>query len=282
MTVDWRYVGKKIRRVFLGAVLIYLSVAAILFVFQRHFIYPNYMRDAPASGGEGIAGLQRLWRDIGDDDKPVEAWLLPGKGVSAERPGPLLVFTHGNAELIDDWPSSLEQYRLWGFNVLLPEYRGYGRSGGSPAQDEITEDLIWFLDQVIERPEVDGQRLVYHGRSLGGGAACALAAARPPKALILQSTFARLADLASRFFMPSILVFDEWDNESVLPQLACPVLIMHGTHDRLIPFSHAERLVQAAKRAKLVKQDCRHADCPPDYVEQWYAVDEFLHQAEIR
>ena len=281
MAVEWRYVGKKVGRIFAGVVFIYLAVALVLFIFQRKLIYASWLRDAPAVGGRGVDGLEKIWRELPGSEGKVEAWLLPGEGVSVERPGPLVVFTHGNAELIDDWTTSLDTYRRWGFNVLLPEYRGYGRSGGSPAQDDITDDLVWFLDRVSARPEVDGDTLILHGRSLGGGAACAIASERPPKVLILQSTFARLADLSGRFFMPSFLVLDEWDNEEVVATLDCPVLIMHGPGDEVVPFPHSQRLVKAARNSTFVSQDCRHADCPPDYAEHWKVVEAFLDKVGI-
>ena len=148
---DWRFVGRKVGRIALGVVFVYLTVALVLFIFQRRFIYPNYLRDAPESGGEEVRGLVKIWREPVKGEGRVEAWFLPGEGASADTPAPLVVFTHGNAELIDDWPSNLDQYRRWGMSVLLPEYRGYGRSGGSPSQEDITADAVWFLEQALAR-----------------------------------------------------------------------------------------------------------------------------------
>src|SRR5690606_34255575 len=102
----------------------------------------------------------------------VEAWLLPGDGVSAERPGPAVVFAHGNAELIDHWPGALARYRRLGVSVVLPEYRGYGRSAGRPSESAIRDDLRALHARLSSHPMVDVTRLVYHGRSLGGGAVC--------------------------------------------------------------------------------------------------------------
>lgn len=277
---DRRVVARKAVRVLLGAVGIYLAAAVALFLLQRRIMYPSYLCQAPEPGGKGVEGLVRIWRPIDEAGDRVEAWLLPGAGADAASPGPLVVFCHGNAELIDDWPDELEPYRQRGFTVLLPEYRGYGRSGGAPGQAAITEDLAWFLGQALARPEVDPDRVVYHGRSLGGGAACALAALRPPRALVLESTFTSMAPMAARFLMPGFLVRDRWDNLAVLRGLACPVLVFHGTRDSTVPFSHAEALRQAASRARLVERDSGHNDLPRDSI-YWNAIDRLLAEAGL-
>src|SRR5699024_1012438 len=132
-------------------------------------------------------GLERLWID--SDEGAVEAWFLPGDDVEPARPGPAILFTHGNAELIDHWPDALARYRRLGVSVVLPEYRGYGRSAGSPSEAAIAQDLRALHALLSADPRVDASRIVYHGRSLGGGAVCTLLDAHPPRALILESTF---------------------------------------------------------------------------------------------
>jgi fermentation-respiration switch protein FrsA (DUF1100 family) len=242
----------------------------LLWSLQRRLIFPRHLVRPDPRAGEGIAGLERL--HVGE----TEGWLLPGDGVSADRPGPAVLFAHGNGELIDHWPAELEPYRRLGVSVLLAEYRGYGRSGGEPSEEGITEDYVAFYELLAARPEIDPARLVFHGRSLGGGVVCALAARRPPAALVLQSTFTSIADLARAFGVPRFLVRDPFDNLAVLPQLDRPVLIVHGTRDDVIPFSHAEALAKAARRPTRVSYDCRHNDCPPDPVRFWEDVRSFL------
>ena len=116
-----------------------------------------------------------------------------------------------------------------------------------------------------------------HGRSLGGGIACGLAAIRSPQALILQSTFARLADLAWNYLMPSFLVLDEYNNQLIVSQLDRTVLIMHGTEDSLIPFSHAKRLREAAQQGQLMARVCAQNNCPEDAT-YWQTIETFLRK----
>ena len=119
-----------------------------------------------------------------------------------------------------------------------------------------------------------------HGRSLGGGIACGLAAIRSPQAMILESTFARLADMAWQYLMPSFLVLDEYNNQQVLAHYERPVLIMHGTEDKLIPFSHAQRLQDAAKLGQLIPRVCGHNNCLADTT-YWQTIETYLRQQKV-
>lgn len=246
---------------------------------QRLFVFPRFACVARPSAGAGVVGLERLHIDV--PDGRVEAWLLPGRGVSHEAKGPAVVFAHGNAELIDDWPELLESYRRLGISVLLPEYRGYGRSAGEPSEAAITGDFVRFYDLLVARPEIDADRVVFHGRSIGGGVVCALARHRMPAALVLQSTFTSIADIARRWLVPSSLILDPFDNAAVIEALDVPVLIVHGRRDRLIPISHAETLARVARRGRLTTYDADHNDCPPDWGVFFRDVRAFLADAGI-
>ncbi len=221
----------------------------MLVALQRSLLFPRHMLTVAPNAGDDIPGLERLWID--SDEGRVEAWFLPGDGVSAQKPGPAVLFAHGNGELIDHWPQTLAGYRRLGISVLLPEYRGYGRSAGSPSQRSIESDFVRFYELLIKRPEVDGTRLLFHGRSLGGGAVCALAARRPPRALILMSTFTSVRQMARRFWAPGFIVKDPFDNLAVVKKLSLPIFVLHGDADTLIPVEQGQALAEAAKQSDL-------------------------------
>ena len=243
-----------------------ISWLGAVIALQRSVIFPRWVIAKPGDPGE-LPGVERLWIDT--EQGTVEAWLLLGDGVSTSAPGPLVVFAHGNGELIDYWWSVLAPYRRLGVSVLLPEFRGYGRSAGSPSQAAIVSDFERFVELVAHRPEVDPTRLVFHGRSLGGGVVVQLAARRRPRALVLQSTFTSVAVLARSYLVPKRLVLDAFESESTLRGLDVPVLIMHGRHDRVVPPSHAEALQGCIRGARLVWYDADHNDCPPDWT-RWF------------
>lgn len=256
-----------------------LWVIAVL-LLQRWILFPSYIVQAPAPPEEGTGGLIKL--SVPSPDGAVEGWLLPGQGVSTKTPGPALIFAHGNGEVIDHWPEVLGQFRRMGISVLLPEYRSYGRTPGKPSQQAITEDFVRFYDLLAARPEVDRARIVFMGRSLGGGVVCALAAERPPAAMILMSTFTSVVKLARRYLVPRFLVRDPFDNLKIVSGLRCPLVIFHGRQDHLIPFTHAEKLHEAAPQSKLVAyDDADHNDCPSDWAHFWGEVQRFLTRAGI-
>ena len=242
-------------------------------LFPRHFTFP---RPELVST---IPGLESFW--IESPEGPVEGWFLPGHGVSPDAPGPTAIFAHGNAELIDDWPEMMEGYRRLGVSVLLAEYRGYGRSAGAPSQEAITADFIAFHDWLLLRSDVDPERLIFHGRSLGGGAVCALATQRRPAAMVLQSTFLSVAAVARRFLIPGFLIIDTFDNHALVSELDAPLLLIHGQRDELIPFSHAVTLNEAAPNSRLVTYQAGHNDCPPSWLDFWKKVETFLREADI-
>jgi hypothetical protein len=192
-----------------------------------------------------------------------------------------VIFAHGNAEVIDDWATPLRPYVWRGVSVLIPEFRGYGRSAGRPSQAAITDDFVRFHDRLAAREEVDVRRIVFHGRSLGGGVACALAARRRPAALVLTSTFTSVPALAARVGAPRFLVRDPFDNLAFLRGHAGPVLLMHGRHDSVVPFRHGAALAAAARHARLVPVDSDHNDFPMESPQVWREIFGLLEREAI-
>ena len=248
--------------------------------WQRRLVFPRFAAPVDPLAGEGIEGLERLAIDV--EQGQVEAFLIPGRGASDSSPAPVVIFAHGNAELIDYWTHSLSAYREMGITVIVPEYRGYGRSDGSPSQVAITEDFVRFYDLVNARSDIDAERIVFHGRSLGGGVVCALARHRRPAGLILQSTFRSVAVLARRYLAPRFLVLDPFDNEAALRELSgVPRLVIHGRRDTLIPPAHAEALARIEPGTELILYDAGHNDCPPDLTRYWVDLRRFLARQGI-
>ena len=256
---------------------VYLLYCGALFLLQRQMIFPRYLMGAPASQPTEIRGVETFWVETAQGR--VEAWYLPPDRATA--PAPAIIFAHGNAERIDYLPPEFRPLTRMGIGVLLVEYPGYGRSPGTPSQASITSAMVAAYDRLAARPDVDPSRIVLYGRSLGGGAVCALAARRPSAAMILVSSFTSVRAFARRYGIPAFLVRDPFDNLAVVRTYPHPLLIIHGRHDEVIPYRHGEALYQAAPSAKFLSYDCGHNDCPPDQGRFLRDLSEFLTQSGV-
>ena len=250
----------------------------MLTFLQRLILFPCHQIPVPPVSSIPPDGF-RL--DVEHSEGLSEGWLLPGGGVSKVEPGPLVIFAHGNGELIDHWPAAMAMYRRRGISVAMLEYRGYGRSDGAPTESGIVADLVAFYDALVGRAEVDAQRVFFHGRSLGGGAVCGLSRQREPRALVLESTFRSVRVLARSFLLPGFLVSDPFDNEAALAELEAPCLLFHGRGDQLVPFEHARALERCARDGRLVAFDCGHNNLPQGSDVYQRALDEHLARSGV-
>jgi uncharacterized protein len=246
--------------------------AAVIFFGQRSLVFPGSRAtrdlEPEAFGGE------RVWLDA--DGARTEAWLLPARG--GDGGGPLLVYAHGNGELIDHWIEAFEPARERGAAALLVEYPGYGRSRGSPSERSIQAAMAAAYDFATQQRGFAGRPVVGWGRSVGGGAVCALARKRELAALVLESTFTSVTQMALVHGLPAafapVLVRDPFDNLGLVSRFAGPVLVLHGERDEMIPPEHARTLQAAARGAELYWLPCGHNDCE----RPWPAVFAFLER----
>jgi pimeloyl-ACP methyl ester carboxylesterase len=252
----------------------FLVVAALLLLnfLAMYFLQPVFTFPRPPLESARPQALldahgEALWSEV--DGQRVEAWLLPG---ATTGPAPVLIYTHGNGELIDYWADEFVPLRAAGMHILLVEYPGYGRSGGSPSEASVTAALLAAYDRIAADPRVDARRMVGYGRSLGGGAIAQLAARRPLAALVLESTFTSLTELVRRYFIPDFLVRNRFDTRGILAGFRRPVLLLHGEFDEVIPVANARALKAALPAAELHVFRCGHNNCP----RQWELVLSFL------
>lgn len=258
--------------VFLATTLALLAIGSIgvywglLYFAQPRLIYPR-----PSVIGLPLRPVDAEAAWLKTAAGRVEAWYLaPRAGIGS--PAPLVLFTHGNGEVIDMWPAAFELPRLWGCGVLLLEYPGYGRSTGEPSEASITDAALAAYDWAAARGDIDTRRIVAYGRSLGGGAACAIAAKRPIAALILESSFSSLRPFARRYHAPSFLLRDVFDNIAALRGYRSPLLVLHGANDAVIPPENARELAAAVQGAEIEILPCGHNDCP----RPWDRIRRFL------
>lgn len=266
---------QRLLRIFKLLACAYLLYALAASIFQEALIFPGQGRQFSGRMPKGA----EVWTHPIDQSK-VTAWFIPGRGCTSASPGPAVIYFHGNMQLIDEVIAT-PTYTQLGISVLLVEYRGYGDAEGTPSTRGILDDARAFRTMLGARRDVDPSRIIYHGQSLGGGFAAELAGIEPPAALILESTFTSLSAMARRVGLPGILLRHRLSPQDVLPNLDCPVLIVHGRTDAQIPFSHGEQLATLARAATLYATTDGHNDLPSDLPAYERQLGAFLQSAGI-
>ena len=248
----------------------------MLYVQQEHLIFPGADRPPAVTAGDTQPHAEEVWI-TSDDGCRVEAWYCPGDGRTADSPGPAAIYFHGNADTVDTGWWVAPHYVAAGVSVMVVEYRGYGRSDGHPSETAIVADSVQFYNWLADRPEVDAERIVFHGMSLGGGVAVAVAEHRRPAAMILEATFSSMIALTHRYCMPGFLCRHPFRSDRVISELDMPIAIFHGRYDDTIPISNGRRLHRLAPNSRFTELKCGHSN----YHNDWGNITRFLAEVGI-
>jgi len=230
--------------VILGLALLFLNVW--MYLQQPGMIfYPTRQLDAtPRDWGLDYEDLRLQTTD----GLRLHGWYLPHPG--AKR---VLLFFHGNAGNISHRGDSVAIFHRLGLNVLLFDYRGYGRSEGSPDEAGLAVDARAAWDYLHETRGFAPDQIILFGRSLGGAVATRLAAGVRPAALIVESTFSSARDMAARIIplLSRLIVLRyRFNTADYIQQVTCPVLVIHSPEDDIIPFALGQKVYQAANEPK--------------------------------
>ena len=249
----------------------WLALVALLALQERRLIFfpSRNLAAAPADFGLRAEELSIT----AADGVSLHGWWIQGPG---DR---VLIWYHGNAGNIGDRLHNARWFvdRL-GVDVVLVDYRGYGRSRGTPDEEGVYLDGLAIYDAVAAR-SVRADDIVLFGRSLGGAVAIETALLRPAGALVLESVFRSVPALAREhyWFVPSAVIRTRMDNESKIRRVQAPTLLLHGDRDSIVPLAHGRRLFElAASPARLhVIEGAGHNDTylvgGEPYAEMWGA-----------
>ena len=236
-----------LKLVMFGAV-VYGAVLLLMFFLQSRFVFlPQVSRGGSPTPRE--AGLE--YEDVElrtSDGETLHGWWVP---VRAPRGAVLLL--HGNAGNIAHRIAYLPTLHELGYAALLIDYRGYGRSTGSPSEQGTYRDASAAWHYLVAMRGLKPRDIVILGESLGGGVATWLALEHPPRALVLASTLTSVPDLAAGIYpwLPvrwlSRIKYDSLDR---IGRIDAPIFIAHSRDDDLVPYGHAERLFAAAHEPK--------------------------------
>ncbi|MCP9491279.1 MAG: lysophospholipase [Solirubrobacteraceae bacterium MAG38_C4-C5] len=186
-----------------------------------------------------------------EDGERLHGWRLDARG----EPIGHVLLCHGNGGNVGDRVPFAALLTAAGFDVMLFDYRGYGRSSGRPSEQGTYLDARAALAWLLAQPGVQASRVLLLGESLGGAVAVELALAHPPAGLVLLSTFTSVRAMARLHypFIPRALVPDAYPSLRRIGDLRAPLLLLHGEGDDVVPVSHARDLFEAAPQPKRIR-----------------------------
>jgi fermentation-respiration switch protein FrsA (DUF1100 family) len=230
------------------ALTLYGALVALIWFFQEHLIYyPQMGRDIVSTPAVRGVAYDDFTISTEDGEK-LSTWWVP-----APSPRGAVLLFHGNAGNISQRVDYALMFRELGYSTLLVDYRGYGRSTGTPSEEGTYRDADAAWRWLTQTRGLPGKNIVIFGESLGGGVASWLAARQAPRALVLASTFTSAVDLGAevyRFLPVRLISRFRYDTLERLPRVHAPVLVLHSPQDDIIPHAHGRRLYEAANEPK--------------------------------
>lgn len=232
-------------------VVAYIIVLALLRVFESHFIfYPNYPGRLEGDWKPASLPVHDVSLVAADGVK-LHAWWIP-----AENSKFTFLAFHGNASNIANRAAVYSFLHQTPSNVLALEYRGYGRSEGTPSEAGLYRDADAAYKYLVQAKGIAPDTIISFGQSLGTGVAAHLAANARVGGVILEAPFPSLSSMARRvfWFLPGagLVVAGQFQTEKRLQEVNAPTLIVHCTQDPVVPPDLAEEVYAAAKSPKFV------------------------------
>ncbi len=229
---------------------VYLAFCVFVYYYQPRLLYFPTLDIDDTPDKNGLA-FEDLWLTTSDGLR-LNAWY-----VGADNAVGTVLFSHGNGGNISHRIQTLRIFHRLGLSTLIYDYRGYGRSEGSPSEEGTYRDAEAAWKYLVETKGVPPEKIVLFGRSLGGAVASYLAEAKDekerPAGLILESSFTSVPDMAAGLYpwLPArALCKFQYDTRARLARIGCPVLVVHSPQDDIVPYSHGKALFAAAREPK--------------------------------
>jgi len=190
------------------------------------------------------------------DGEKIHTWLILHKNSTKV---PTLIYFHGNAGNMGfRLKNAMSMFAKSGVNVLMMDYRGYGKSTGHPTEAGLNLDGDAVIQYALSHHKLQGSPIVCFGRSLGGSVAVSLAAAWPAevRAVVLENTYTSISDMVDRLMpilspLKSYLLNIKWESDKKIKLLSQPIFFISGDRDELVPTSHMVKLHELASKSRL-------------------------------
>ena len=255
---------------------IYVGLCVVLYLLQEQLIFLSPpLADRDRHTVQLLPNTTEI-RITAYDGTKLHGWLR--HTAEETQPRGLVIYFGGNAEEVSGQMHDASMLAPWSFAAV--NYRGFGLSEGRPGEDVLTADALAIHDWLAKREDIDPDRIVVFGRSLGSGVAVQLAASRPLRAVVLVSPFDSLRSIAGKQYpiVPvSLLLKHPFDSLAHAANIGAPLLAVAGGRDGMIPPEYSRRLHDAWGGPKqwVLVPDADHNDIQA-HPEYWPAIREFL------
>ncbi|HXV85773.1 MAG TPA: alpha/beta fold hydrolase, partial [Gemmatimonadales bacterium] len=220
--------------------------------YQEKLAFPGRRGRLIAPSAAGLPDGERIAVTTADG-VVLRGWYLPP---APRAPGrhPALLWFYGNMETVSALAPLVRDLRPAGMALLILDYRGYGESEGDPTEPGLYRDADAAWDHLEARPDVDPEQIAVYGRSLGAAVALYLADTHPVRAVALESPFSTAADMAREHYalLPTFILRLSMDNLARAARLRVPLLVFHGTEDRIAPLRMGRAVAEAGRARELV------------------------------
>lgn len=265
------------RRVFYWLVIIAVFIAVLRHTIRRSIYFPmKEIEITPDSFGLAYEEIDL----ITSGNKKINGWYIP-----SEKSQYTILFFNGNAGNISHRIEKIYLLHNLGMDVYIFDYRGYGKSEGSPSEQGLYKDAVSIYEYLLKERKIHAGNIVLYGESLGGAVAIDLASKVKVCALITEGTFSSVRDMARVIypFIPSIPWWTTYDSVSKIKKIICPKLIIHSIDDDIVPFRLGEKLFNsAADPKKLLKIKGSHNTAFMDSISEYQKrIGEFLENLKV-
>jgi pimeloyl-ACP methyl ester carboxylesterase len=236
-------------------VLVYVLLVVLAWKLQDRLAFPAPRSALPLPSSLGIFD-GRTVSVTAADSVVLRGWYLPPHPApdKAER-APAIIWFYGNMETVEGVAPSLHRFRPPGMGLLVLDYRGYGTSDGQASEAGVYLDSEAAWEYLLSRPEIDSARIGVYGRSIGSAVALHLATERPVRALVLDSPLSNAREMARLHyrFLPTFMARLVLDNLSRAERLTIPLIVFHGTEDRITPIDMGRRVAELGRAEEIIE-----------------------------
>ena len=250
-----RKVTRVLAWIIIIAVIVYGGIIIIMLTQETRLVYyVNYEKPEKYSPPDGEVSEYQRFDLKSKDGTDIAGWIIPADGDTLNT-FPWMIFCHGNQSDISA-PDYVKRYKMFtslGLNVLTFDYRGFGESGGKPTEKGLYEDATQVYNYLIQSRNIQPERIIIYGHSLGSGVAVDLASRVPAGGLIIEAAYRSVPDIGQKLypFLPMKLILkNRFMTIDKIDKISYPKMIIHSSNDEIISIAEGKALYDKAQSPK--------------------------------